>query len=311
MKKKIVVALGGNALGNDVEEQLRLVASAAVSIVDLIETGHSIVLTHGNGPQVGMISKGLNFAYAEGAIGTPMPFAESSSLSEGYIGFHLQNAIKNELRHRKIQKDVATVITQVLVDPKDPGFQNPSKPIGEFLTQEEAQRLGESTGHVFAEDSGRGYRRLIASPQPKDIVELNVISTLMDQGHVVIACGGGGIPVIEAQGKYRGIDAVIDKDSTTKLLAELLDADLMIILTAVDYVAINFNLPNMRQLKGVPVKELEEFVQEGHFAKGSMLPKVQAAIDFVKNKPKRNAIITSLENSARAIRFGEGTIVTA
>lgn len=310
MGKKIVVALGGNALGNNVEEQLELVSVAAISIVDLIETGNDIILTHGNGPQVGMINKGLNFAYEKGAIETEMPFPECSALSGGYIGYHMQNAIQNELKKRGINKDVATVISQVLVDKEDPAFQNPTKPIGSFLTREQADIIEKEKGYKFVEDSGRGYRRVIASPKPLDIVELGTIKALVNNGNVVIACGGGGIPVIEDNNSYKGIDAVIDKDTTSALLAKLLDADILMVLTAVDYVAINFNKPNMKNLENISITELKQYVNEGHFAKGSMLPKVLAALEFLEDKSGRSAIITSLENSAKAITDNQGTIIT-
>lgn len=309
MGKRIVIALGGNALGNSVSEQLTQVSEAAVSIADLIEAGNDLVITHGNGPQVGMIHKGLNHSYSEGVIGTEMPFAECSALSGGYIGYHIQNALVNELRRRGLEKQVATVITQVVVDPNDPAFSYPTKPIGEFVTYEESERIAKEKGYVFVEDSGRGYRRVVPSPQPEDIVEIESIRKLSDEGFVVIACGGGGIPVIAEGGGYKGVDAVIDKDATSNLLAELLDANVLMVLTAVDNVAINFNKPDMRKLQRVSRTDLEKYVTEGHFAKGSMLPKVQAAISFVRNNSGREAVITSLENSALAISEGNGTIV--
>jgi carbamate kinase len=307
--KRIVVALGGNALGNSVSEQLAQVSEAAVSIANLVETGNDLVITHGNGPQVGMIHKGLNHSYFEGVIGTEMPFAECSALSGGYIGYHMQNALTNEFKRRGLDKKVATVITQVVVDSEDPAFQNPSKPIGEFISLEESKRIAKEKGYVFVEDSGRGYRRVVPSPLPIDIVEIEAIRKLSDEGMVVIACGGGGIPVIAETGGYKGADAVIDKDATSNLLAEQLDADVLMVLTAVDNVAINFNKPDMKKLQRVSRTDLEKYVLEGHFAKGSMLPKVLAAIGFVRNRLGREAVITSLENSALAIAEGNGTIV--
>ncbi|MBO1265291.1 carbamate kinase [Proteiniclasticum sp. SCR006] len=308
MGNKIVVALGGNALGNTVKEQLELASVAAKSIVDLMETGHDIIVTHGNGPQVGMISKAMNYAYEKNIIGTELPMAESSALSVGYIGFHLQNAIQNELRKRGMNKGVASVVTQVLVDKEDGGFRNPTKPIGAFVAKEEAQMLEKETGYKFVEDSGRGYRRVIASPKPVDIIELESIRNLSDHS-VVIACGGGGIPVIEENGKLIGAEAVIDKDLTSALLARLIDADVFIILTAVEHVAINFNQPNMKKLEVITQKELKTYVGEGHFAAGSMLPKVLAAMDFTGSGKNKKAIITSLENSSRALRENAGTII--
>ncbi|MBP1917604.1 carbamate kinase [Youngiibacter multivorans] len=309
MGKRIVVALGGNALGNSVSEQLAQVSEAAVSIANLVETGNDLVITHGNGPQVGMIHKGLNHSYSEGVIGTEMPFAECSALSGGYIGYHIQNALINEFKRRGIEKQVATVITQVVVDPQDPAFLNPSKPIGEFVSLNEAERISEAKGYVFVEDSGRGYRRVVPSPLPIDIVEIEAIRKLSNEGMVVIACGGGGIPVITEGSGYKGVDAVIDKDATSNLLAEMLDANVLMVLTAVDNVAINFNKPDMEKLQRVSRTDLEKYVNEGHFAKGSMLPKVLAAISFVRNRLGREAVITSLENSAHAIAEGNGTIV--
>lgn len=308
MRKKIVVALGGNALGSTVIEQLDLAAVAASSIVNLIETGHDIIVTHGNGPQVGMINKALNHSYGQGVIETEFPMAESSALSVGYIGYHLQNAIQNELRKRGIGKEVASIVTQVMVDPKDPGFMNPTKPIGEFLTKEKAETLERVTGYRYMEDAGRGYRRVIASPKPVEIIELESIRKLSDHS-VVIACGGGGVPVIEENGRLVGAEAVIDKDLTSALLARSIDADVFIILTGVENVAINYNKPNMKNLEVITQEELMEYMAEGHFAAGSMLPKVQAAINFISNQKNKKAIITSLENSSRAIMENKGTII--
>lgn len=309
MNKRIVVALGGNALGNTVAEQLELVSVAAVSIADLVESGNQIVVTHGNGPQVGMINKGMNYAFEMDQIETEMPFPECSALSIGYIGYHLQNAIRNELAGRNISKGVVTLVTQVKVDEEDPAFQNPTKPIGEFVSKEEAERISEEKGYTFIEDSGRGYRRVIASPRPLDIVELDSIRALSDSGNVVIACGGGGVPVID-NGKLTGIDAVIDKDLTSSLLASKLNADAFMILTAVDHVAINFNTPDMKELKEISVDELRKYVDEGHFAAGSMLPKVLAAMDFASKSDNKKAIVTSLENSLDAVKGNSGTVIT-
>lgn len=310
MRKKIVVALGGNALGTTVKEQIELASVAAGSIVNLIETGHDIIVTHGNGPQVGMINKAMNYSHGQGVIETDFPMPESSALSVGYIGYHLQNAIQNELRKRGIKKEVASVVTQVLVDQSDEGFKNPSKPIGEFVTKEEAEAREKETGYRYMEDAGRGYRRVIASPKPVDIVEIESIRRLSDHS-VVIACGGGGIPVILEDGRLVGVDAVIDKDLTSALLARSIDADVFIILTAVENVAINYNQPNMKKLEVIGQKQLLEYVAEGHFAAGSMLPKVLAAINFTSNQKNKKAIITSLENSSRAIMENKGTIIVS
>lgn len=309
LKKRIVVALGGNALGNTVEEQRELASVAAESIVDLIETGHDIIVTHGNGPQVGMIQKGMAFAYEKNAIGTDMPMAECSALSCGYIGYHLQNAIQNELRRRSIKKSVASIVTQVLIDKDDDAFKNPTKPIGSFISKEEAEKLHKETGMIYIEDSGRGYRRVVASPKPVDIIELDSIESL-SRHSVVIACGGGGVPVIDQAGNLTGADAVIDKDLTSGLLAKKIDADVFIILTAVDNVAINFNKPDMKVIGSIKSDEMKRYIEEGHFAAGSMLPKVLAAMDFIEGSAKRKAIITSLQNSAKALKDGAGTVVS-
>lgn len=311
MGKKIVVALGGNALGNTVQEQINLVAITAKSIVDLVEQDHQVTIVHGNGPQVGMINLGLNYAYEQGIIKTDMPFAECAALSEGYIGYHLQNAIKNELLNRNHVKSVATLVTQVVVDINDPAFDHPTKPIGHFLTKEEADRLVVERNYHVVEDSGRGYRRVIASPKPIDILELDVIKSTIDAGHILITCGGGGIPVVKENNHYHGVEAVIDKDHAASKLADLIDADVLIVLTAVEKIAINFNKPDMKWLDVVDLDEARQYIAEGHFAPGSMLPKVEAALAFVESHPKRSALITSLEKSAEGIQGLTGTrIVT-
>ncbi len=311
MGKKIVVALGGNALGNTVQEQINLVAITAESIVDLVEQGHQVTIVHGNGPQVGMINLGMNYAYEQGVIKTDMPFAECAALSEGYIGYHLQNAIKNELLQRNHSKSVATLVTQVVVDAKDPAFDHPTKPIGHFLSKEDADRLVEERAYHVVEDSGRGYRRVIASPKPVDILELEVIKSTIDAGHILITCGGGGIPVVKDNNRYHGVEAVIDKDHAASKLADLIDADILIVLTAVEKIAINFNKPNMKWLDLVDLEEAKTYIEEGHFAPGSMLPKVEAALAFVESHPKRSALITSLEKSAEGIQGKTGTRIVS
>jgi carbamate kinase len=311
MGKKIVVALGGNALGNTVQEQINLVAITAESIVDLVEQGHQVTIVHGNGPQVGMINLGMNYAYEQGVIKTDMPFAECAALSEGYIGYHLQNAIKNELLQRNHSKSVATLVTQVVVDAKDPAFDHPTKPIGHFLSKEDADRLVEERAYHVVEDSGRGYRRVIASPKPVDILELEVIKSTIDAGHILITCGGGGIPVVKDNNRYHGVEAVIDKDHAASKLADLIDADILIVLTAVEKIAINFNKPNMKWLDLVDLEEAKTYIEEGHFAPGSMLPKVEAALAFIESHPKRSALITSLEKSAEGIQGKTGTRIVS
>jgi carbamate kinase len=306
--KKIVIALGGNALGSTPAEQLELVRQTAKPIVDLIQEGNQVVIAHGNGPQVGMINLGMSTAAEAGAIKSDMPFPECGAMSQGYIGYHLQNSIGNELAARGLAKDVATVITQVLVDEADPAFQKPTKPIGAFYDKAAAEKIAAEKGYTMVEDAGRGYRQVVPSPKPIDVVEKNMIQSLIDTGHVVIAAGGGGIPVIRKDGRLLGTPAVIDKDFASAKLAELIDADMLVILTAVDRVAINWGKPEQKALGEMSVAEAERYCGEGHFAPGSMLPKVQAAISFAK--AGGTAIIASLENAAAALRGESGTHIT-
>ena len=306
--KKIVIALGGNALGSTPAEQLELVRQTAKPIVDLIQEGNQVVIAHGNGPQVGMINLGMSTAAEAGAIKSDMPFPDCGAMSQGYIGYHLQNSIGNELAARGLAKDVATVITQVLVDEADPAFQKPTKPIGAFYDKAAAEKIAAEKGYTMVEDAGRGYRQVVPSPKPIDVVEKNMIQSLIDTGHVVIAAGGGGIPVIRKDGRLLGTPAVIDKDFASAKLAELIDADMLVILTAVDRVAINWGKPEQKALGEMSVAEAERYCGEGHFAPGSMLPKVQAAISFAK--AGGTAIIASLENAAAALRGESGTHIT-
>lgn len=302
-KEKLVVALGGNALGNDVDSQRKIVAETAVPIVDLVEAGYPVVLAHGNGPQVGMI----NLAFGKGTV-DGMPFPECGAMSQGYIGYHLQNALTNELRRRGIQKSCATVVSQVVVDSQDPAFQSPSKPIGAFYTHQEARELAfQHPNFVFKEDSGRGWRRVVPSPKPADILEREIIRDLFQQGHLVIAVGGGGIPVVDTPNGYKGVPAVVDKDFASAKLAQLIDADRLIILTAVEYVAIRFGKPDQKNLEDVTVEELERYAQAGEFAKGSMLPKVEAALEFCRSRKGRTALITSLDKAKEALQGKTGT----
>jgi carbamate kinase len=292
-------------LGNTPYEQLKLVQETAKPIVDLIEAGNQVIIAHGNGPQVGMINLAMSTAANAKAIKSDMPFPECGAMSQGYIGYHLQNSIQNELKARGIKKSVATVVTQVLVDETDPAFQHPSKPIGAFYSKEEADRIAAEKGYTMVEDAGRGYRQVVPSPKPVDVVEKDMVNTLIDAGHVVITVGGGGIPVIEKDGKLVGVPAVIDKDFASAKLAELVKADALVILTAVDRVAINWGKPNQQSLEHMTCAEAEQYCKEGHFAPGSMLPKVQAAMSFAKTGGE--AIIASLENAAAALRGESGT----
>ena len=283
MSKRIVIALGGNALGSTAAQQLQLVTETARSIADLIAAGNEVVVAHGNGPQVGMINLGLSTAAESGAIKADMPFPECGAMSEGYIGYHLQQAIGNELMSRGMDKPVATIVTQTVVSEDDPAFRNPTKPVGAFYDKETADRIAAERGYTMVEDAGRGYRQVVPSPKPVDIVEKASIQALVNAGHVVVAVGGGGIPVIRRDGRLSGTPAVIDKDFGSELLAELLDADMLIILTAVEKVAINFNKPDQRGLDDLTPAEARRYMDEGQFAKGSMLPKVQAAVKFAES----------------------------
>ncbi len=305
--KRIVIALGGNALGNNATEQSELVRQTVKPIAELIARGHQVVVTHGNGPQVGMINLAFETAARAGALSHPMPFPECGAMSQGYIGYHLQNALNRELADRGIAKRAVTVVTQVEVDPADPGFQNPTKPIGAFYTKENADRLAAANGYVMKEDAGRGYRRVIASPKPISVVELPMIETLVEAGYVVITVGGGGIPVVREGNGYAGVPAVIDKDFASQTLADLLDADLLFILTAVDRVSLNFGKPDQVDLDVLKINEALDFIAQGHFAKGSMLPKVEAAVRFAAKKDGRIAVIGALEKAALAIDGKSGT----
>lgn len=308
---RIVVALGGNALGNTPTEQREKVAFAAKTLVKLIKQGNEIIVAHGNGPQVGMINLGLANSAAEGVIKAEMPFPECGAMSQGYIGYHLQNAILREMKTQGIDKKVLTVITQVEVDKDDPAFKNPTKPIGAFYSEEEAKaKMQENPGDCYKEDAGRGWRKVVASPIPVDIVEKESVLSLIDDGFVVVTCGGGGIPVVKkADGDYEGVAAVIDKDYASECLAEIVDADYLFILTAVDRVCINFGKPEEKALVEMSCKEAEEYAAQGQFAPGSMLPKVKAAIKYASSKPGRKAIICSLEKAELAMEGGSGTVV--
>lgn len=298
---RILIALGGNALGNDPQDQLKIAKESAKPIVDLIEKGHEIIIAHGNGPQVGMINSMMEEVN--------MPFPESVAMSQGYIGYHLQNGILEELNKRKINKHVVTLITQVVVDEKDEAFTNPTKPIGKFYTKEEAEKLEIEKGYKMVEDSGRGYRRVVASPRPIDILEKESVKALVEKGHIVITVGGGGIPVIKKGLAYKGVDGVIDKDLASEKMAELIDADYLFILTAVDGVAINFGKENQRNLEKMSIDEAYKYIEENQFAPGSMLPKVMAAVEFVKSKNGRKAIIGSLEKAGEALNGASGTLI--
>lgn len=309
---KIVLALGGNALQSNTKDtstqsQLETCRKTAGSIVDLIEEGHTVVIVHGNGPQVGQILSCVEAGHNANPSNVLFPFDVCGAFSQGYIGYHLQNAIKEELHKRNIKKPVGTVITQVLVDENDNGFKNPTKPIGVFYTKEQALELQEKKGYIMKEDAGRGYRRVVASPKPVDVVEKDIIKQLVDMDSVVISCGGGGIPVIMKDGHITGVPAVIDKDFAAEKLAEILDADLLLILTAVDKVCINYNKPNQKELDSISIEEIDKYIKGKQFAPGSMLPKIEACKKFVQFSSEKIAVIASLSHAKEALKGTSGT----
>ncbi len=306
-KKKIVIALGGNALGNNLPEQMEAVKTTAKAIVDLAEDGNEIVIVHGNGPQVGVINNAMTeFAHKDGS--DPTPLSVCVAMSQAYIGYDIQNALREEFLNRGAKlPPVATMVTQVRVDPEDPAFRDPSKPIGRFMAKDEALKEAGDRGWIVREDAGRGYRRVVASPKPKEIIELSAIRAMADDGQIVICCGGGGIPVV-AEGKHlAGVPAVIDKDFAAELLAESLDADMLLILTAVEKAAVHFGKPEQRWLSEISAEEAERYAEERQFAAGSMLPKVQAAIRFARSRKGRTAVITLLEKAREALQGKTGT----
>ena len=306
---RIVIALGGNALGKTPGEQLSLLSNVAKIIVELIKDGNEIVLTHGNGPQVGQIALAMEYA-SNGEAETPsMPFPECGSMSQGYIGYHMQQSILNELDRQGVKKECVSLITQVLVDSNDSAFQNPTKPIGMFYSKEKAMEIEKEKGYVFTEDVGRGYRRVVPSPIPKKIIEKDSITSLLDNGTIVIAVGGGGIPVINSGNGLKGVEAVIDKDRSGALLAREINADTFLILTAVDKVCLNYNTDNEIMLDSLTKEEAEKYIEEGQFAKGSMLPKVEACLDFIGESTSRKAIISSLSKAKEAIDGKTGTVI--
>ena len=307
-KKRIVIALGGNALGNTLPEQMEAVKITARAIVDLLEEDCEVVIVHGNGPQVGMINNAMAALSREDAKQPNTPLSVCVAMSQAYIGYDLQNALREELLNRNMGSiPVATMVTQIRVDENDPAFQNPSKPIGHFMTREQADLAEQKYGYIMKEDAGRGYRRVVASPKPVEIIEIGAIRTLVDAGQLVIACGGGGIPVVLQSNHLKGASAVIDKDFASCLLAQELNADCLIILTAVEKVAINFGQENEEWLADINTDQAKQYVSEGHFAPGSMLPKVQAAVSFAESAPGRTALITLLEKSREGIQGKTGT----
>ena len=305
--KKVVLALGGNALGNSPEEQIKAVRKTAVSIVDLVEDGNEVIVCHGNGPQVGMINLAMETAHNSNPQISNMPFAECVAMSQVYIGYHLQKSIKNELSKRNMKNAVSTIITQVKVDKNDEAFANPTKPVGLFYSKEESEKLAAESGYTFKKDANRGYRRVVPSPKPIDIIEKEEINTLIKEDFIVIAGGGGGIPVVENDGQLEGIGAVIDKDFTSEKLAEISDADLLIILTAVEKVCINYGTENEEGLDELNLSRAQKLIEEKQFAEGSMLPKVKACLSFIQSGEGKTALITSLEKAKEGINGLTGT----
>ena len=310
MAERIVIALGGNALGKNLPEQMAAVKHTAKAIVDLIEAGYEVVVSHGNGPQVGMINTAMTTLSREDPSHPMAPMSVCTAMSQGYIGYDLQNSLREEMLDRGIHKGVATILTQVEVDPEDPAFQNPTKPIGTFMTKAEAEEM-RRRGNAVMEDAGRGWRRCVAAPLPRSIIEIETIRTLVEAGQVVVAAGGGGIPVYPTgRNHLKGAGAVIDKDFASELLAEELNADVLIILTAVEKVAVNFGKPEQTWLDRMTPAEASRYAAEGQFAPGSMLPKVQAAVRFAESRPGRRALITLLEKAGAGIAGETGTTIS-
>lgn len=309
--KSVVIALGGNALGSTPEEQLELVKHTAQNIVDMVAEGINVVVSHGNGPQVGMIESAFDYANTHDGKTPAMPLPECGAMSQGYIGYQLSQALLNELKERGIMRSSVALITQTVVDADDPAFKDPTKPVGAFLSEDEAVRLAAETGATFKEDAGRGWRQVVASPRPQRIVEFDAVKDLMNDGYVVVCAGGGGVPVVEDASGYHGVPAVIDKDRSSAKLAAEFEADMLVILTAVEKVAVNFNTPEQEEIDVMDVAQAERYIAEGQFAPGSMLPKVEACIEYVRAYPEGRALITSLESAAAGLKGETGTLVVA
>lgn len=296
---KIVIALGGNALGNNPLEQQNLIKKSVEKMVSLVKEGHQIVLSHGNGPQVGIINLAFEDSYENENI-PYMPFPECTAMSQGYIGYHLQKGLRDALEENDLHTPVVTIITQVVVDKNDPSFQNPTKPVGPFYSKEMAETMMAKTGELYVEDAGRGYRKVVASPKPLEIIEIDTIRTLIDTGHIVIASGGGGIPIYK-QNEEKGANAVIDKDLASSLLAQNIEADTLLILTNINQAERYYGTEQAEKIGRISTVEARKAIEEGHFAKGSMLPKMEAAIQFVE-KTGGKAIITALSNIENALK---------
>lgn len=308
---RAVIALGGNALGKTPADQKIKVKKAVKSLIEVIKQGNEIIISHGNGPQVGMINHAFEEASKVNDRVVPFDLPECTAMSQGYIGFHLQNALQAEIHAQNKPWYVASVVTQIEVDRNDPAFKNPTKPIGSFYSKEEAEAMmAADPSLVMKEDAKRGYRRMVPSPMPVRILEKESVESMLDHKFIVVTCGGGGIPVVrEDDGSYIGVPAVIDKDFASGLLAEAVFADYLFILTAVDRVALNFGTPEQKDLEKMTVEEAERYIEEGQFYRGSMLPKIRACIAFVKGHPDRKAVIASLEKAPLAIKGESGTII--
>ncbi len=309
--KRVVIALGGNALGNSPQEQLELVKHTASCIVDMVAEDINVIVTHGNGPQVGMINNAFACASSHDDKTPEMPFPEAGAMSQGYIGYQLSQAILNELRRRGIMRSTANVVTQTVVYPDDSAFENPTKPVGAFLSEEQARAKAAETGWTFKEDAGRGWRQVVASPKPRRIVESDAIQDLFDDGYIVVCTGGGGVPVFERNDSYEGVPAVIDKDRSAAMMAATFKADMLVILTAVEKVAVNFGKPDQQDIDVMNIAQAKEYIEQGQFAPGSMLPKVEACLEYVEEFPQGKALITSLDKAKDAINGATGTIIVA
>lgn len=310
--KRVVIALGGNALGEDPTEQEKRLEHTSKNLAKMIKEGINVVITHGNGPQVGMIDEAFLAANKDSKIKIPfMPLTDCNAMSQGYIGAQLTCALMNEFREQDIMRSVVDVPTHIVVDANDPAFKDYEKPIGSFMTEKEAKAFAKATGCQVKEDSGRGWRRVVPSPEPQDIVELDPMRDLLDDGCVVIGCGGAGVPVVVKDGKYEAVEAIVDKDLVSAMFAWKIKADILVILTAVEKVYVNFNKPDQKAIDTMTAAEAREYMGQGQFAPGSMLPKVEACVKFVEAHPGGQALITSLGHAAEGLRGETGTMIVA
>ncbi len=309
-KQRVVIALGGNAIQNKgekgtFEEQLNNVASTMGHVAKYVKSDNpQLVITHGNGPQVGNLM--IQQSAAKNLL-PEMPMYLCGAMTQGQIGYLIQQSLRNLFQRESIAREIATIITQVVVDKKSPGFKNPTKPVGPYYNEAEAKKIAKATGYTFKEDAGRGWRRVVPSPQPLKIIEIGTIKTLLETGTIVVASGGGGIPIVEESRQLSGIDAVIDKDRAAALLGDLINADILIILTAVEKVYLNYGKPNQKPIDAMDIRQAKDYFREGHFAEGSMKPKIEAVISFIEKNKKRNAIITHANTLTQALSGKNGT----